>query len=556
MDQLIAIVPVNTSRNAMGSPSRVSEPFGHSTVLGQTLRRIDQMRSVSCIILINSDGEDASRFIDKDLYSTPIEWYACSDAVLDQNISARRVSRQWAANSWRGALAGGTVFDELLPAQPIALAMKHFQAESALLVGGDWPFVDPAICDEIARRHLEHAESMKVVFSQSPPGLSGIAVHRSLIENMAEKHAGFGQVFGYVPSRAQSDPIGLDVCVQIPPAVRQCGQRFIFDTPRSTELMRKIAKRLGDRLDSADVSASVDTASGFTSLLQEQFLPSQVTLELTPQRNVSGPITPHHYREFDRPMIDTELAQRIIEQIGDAGDVNLTLGGLGDALNHTDWSLLVSSAKSADVTSIAIETDLLCDESILNEILDAEIDIVSVRLNADTAACYEKTMGTDSFGQVVENLQTLLKKRAAKTSSDTKHGLPWVIPRLIKTADTLGDMETFFDRWTHFTGHAVIEPAMTGRGQTDALMPAQSPVAMSPPKRFGCRQLAQRMTILSNGFVAMCDQDWHGEDIAGDTRITPLIDIWHAMATKREAHQCGQWNELNLCSGCSEWHRP
>ncbi|WP_348246604.1 SPASM domain-containing protein, partial [Salmonella enterica] len=69
-----------------------------------------------------------------------------------------------------------------------------------------------------------------------------------------------------------------------------------------------------------------------------------------------------------------------------------------------------------------------------------------------------------------------------------------------------------------YTGHAVIEPACTGCGA----MPDLAPVPMTPPRRRPCRQLGRRMTILSDGTVAGCDQDWRGEAAVGDLTIDTL----------------------------------
>jgi hypothetical protein len=89
-----------------------------------------------------------------------------------------------------------------------------------------------------------------------------------------------------------------------------------------------------------------------------------------------------------------------------------------------------------------------------------------------------------------------------------------------------------------------------------ALMPDLSPVGMAPPKRFACRQLTRRMTILSDGTVARCDQDWLGQGSAGNAANTPLIEIWRAMQPVRQAHAAGKWDELELCRPCRQWHRP
>ena len=135
-------------------------------------------------------------------------------------------------------------------------------------------------------------------------------------------------------------------------------------------------------------------------------------------------------------------------------------------------------------------------------------------------------------------------------------GVPWLVPRLIKTNQTTSDLETFFDRWVHFAGHAVIEPATTGRGSDQDLMPVLSPVKMSPPRRQPCRQLMDRMTIHCDGVVPRCDQDWLAANPIGDVSDRTLVDIWSEGRDVRDRHRAEKWDQVALCTACSEWHRP
>lgn len=98
----------------------------------------------------------------------------------------------------------------------------------------------------------------------------------------------------------------------------------------------------------------------------------------------------------------------------------------------------------------------------------------------------------------------------------------------------------------------MVEPATSGCG----LMPELSPVRMDGPVRTACRQVPQRMTIHSDGRVALCDQDWLGRACAGNAAMTPLAEIWQAMRPVRQTHEQGRWGELELCGSCREWHRP
>ena len=545
--KVVALIPMDLRQTPLGLPSLLLHQVAGQSILQRTLMRVAQVDAIDELVLVHPVGQAPITSLDLDLIDKPVRPFMYEAPLhTDSQQRARLAGRKWSLHSWRGGLGAATCYDELLPAAPLAQAMKFAQADSALLVGPDWPLVDPNWCQKVIIKHLEAPHSMKMVFTQAPPGLVGIALAGDLIEHLAEMNAGFGHMLGYVPSKPQADPIGLDVCVQIPPEVRGCAKRFSYDTPRSAALLDAILSSSDERIDAL---ATCNLASVLD--FSDRFLPQQITLEITPQRLVQGPVTPHHYTQFTRPPMVLHHAGRIIEELGDASDIALTLGGLGDALLHDDWCEIVHAARSSHVLGITIETDLLIDQSQLAAILDAPIDVLSVRLNADTAATYERVMGADRFATVTHNLQWLLTERQRRGGS-----LPWIVPRMVKTAETLPDMETFFDRWMHFTGHAVIEPATTGRSRALPIAPEQSPVLMAPPRRVSCRQLTRRLSILSDGTVPRCDQDWLGEEIIGDTKVASLFDIWRSSQTLRERHAHGRWNELASCAGCHEWHRP
>jgi hypothetical protein len=257
-----------------------------------------------------------------------------------------------------------------------------------------------------------------------------------------------------------------------------------------------------------------------------------------------------------------DMALSIVRELGGPGDVALTLGGLGDPLLHEHWNQVAAAAHDAGVLSIAIETDLLVETETLDRILSAPIDLVTIRLHADSAATYQRVHGVDRYTRVLDNIAYLMNHRTDRETACTpsagpaRHGLPWIVPRFMKTVDTLPEMETFFDRWTHFTGHAVIDPPCPGQGPQGPLMPDLGPVPMAPPRRTPCRQLSLRLTIHSDGRVARCDQDWLAAGAPPAPPDASLADIWTCMDTLRAAHDAAQWTDLGICAPCRQWHRP
>lgn len=546
----IALIVCNLDKTPLGVPARLSDQLHGQNILQHTLTRVDRITGLDRIVIVHPDNQNPQPLLGDSQMRTPVSCFAATgmDEPKDKHWAS---ARKWALTCWRGGLGSATAYDELLPAGPLSQAMQAHDADTALLVRAEWCFFDTELAQAQLDRHLEEPEAYKLAFTQAPPGLSAVVCNKDVLSQFAQHHAGFGKALGYNPRHPHVDPIGREVNIAVPASVRDTFRRFIYDMPRSAEHMQAIADLLGDELDTADAAAITRTSKQVDAANPDgpwQRLPQQVTLELTPRREVAGPITPQHYVQFDRQDMDVDLAKRIVAQLGETGDIVLTLGGLGDALLHPHWQEIVTAAHDAGVLGICIETDLLCDEQTLDAILALPVDVLSIRLNADRSATYHQVMGEDRFGQVARNLQYLFDARKERDAT----GLPWIVPRLIKTEDTLGDLESFFDRWVLASGHAMIEPARTGCG----LMPDLGPMPMAPPRRRPCRQLANRMSILSNGQVALCDQDWQGSASLGDTRIASLLEIWQVSKAPTSVHREQRYAELSLCSKCTEWHRP
>lgn len=560
MSRAIALILTDLEQTRFGLPSATTEQLAGQSILEHTIGRVAKIHSIRSIVLVHPQGQDPLALVKGRKFGKSLAAYADLAGLWDRYLPMRQAARKWAMTSWRGGLWGATCFDELLAADALVAAMDRYGADSALLVGADWPLVDPDLCQEILDRHLQSPQAFAFTFCQAPPGLAGTAIGRPLLDAIARKQGLFGQMLAYNPSAPQADSIGRDVCVQVDPQVRMCHYRLVFDTKRSRKLIKSIASDLGEQVTFASAKQVAESIVAMVSTdgLDDGLLPQMVSLELTPRRLVCGPVVPQHYVDLQRKEMPIDLALSIVEQLGVDGDTVLTLGGLGDALLHKDWFAIICAAREAGVLGVALQTDLLVDAADLEQLMTAPIDVISVRLNADTAKLYDTVMGVDRFAEVVKSLQSLLAKRHERShgdvgvGSDVPVGLPWIVPHLVKTDQTLTDMETFYDRWCHFAGHAVIEPAQAGCG----LAPALSRISMTPPRRHACRQIQRRLTIHSDGCVAQCDQDWLAKGEVADVGVKSLKQIWASMQAFRQSHEEGRWDQNPLCQRCQEWFRP
>lgn len=542
MDQpnqkIVALVMVDADRGPLGFAAAHNEPFAGATVIECTLRRLAACRELDGIVVAHRADQtppDVSAVDDE-----RVTLHAIDGPIYDDLHAQRIAGRKWSPTGWRGGLGGATVYDELLTPGPMLQVMDAVEATAALLVGADWPMVDPQLCDAVIERHRRQPDVLKLVFTQAPPGLAGCVIGRDLMGQLDRDRVSIGTLLEYQPRLPQADPIAKDPCVLIQPVVRNAMLRGTFDAPRWQRLLHS-------------AHPDMDAATLVRTLTDElhanpTVLPQQVTVELQTERPVDGPIVPQHHVDLQRQPMTLDAAQRLFEQLAVEPDVTVTLGGLGDALAHPQFESIVEAAHAAGIWGIAVETDLLVDHDAIQRLVELPIDVVSVRLNADSPATYEQLMGRDAFKQVVGNIETLFKLRSASS----RPGLPWIVPRMVKTKQNVAELEKFFDRWMYVCSHALIEPPTTGCG----LVEDQAVLDMSPPLRFPCRQLDRRMTVHADGRVPLCDQDWQCRAQVGDVDEQDIAAIWRSMDQPRRAHQAGKYEELTLCGGCREWHRP
>jgi len=569
----IALIITDLERGRFGHARSLLDKLHGRAVLEHTLRRAARIEGVGRIVLVHPPGQDVMGAVAGFDLDKPIHAFADPRAGHDgfHDTDRRRLAaRKWAMTGWRGGLGGATCYDELLPAAPLVAAMHEHKADAAVILGGDWCLFDPALASRQLAAHVEAPDAMKIVFTQAPPGLAAVVTSRAVLEDFAKHEAGFGNALGYNPRKPVIDPIGRDVCLAIPPAVRDTFERFVDDTPRGRAAVRRFLENAGNAQ-----SAGIEELTDFCASCDfcDSHVLSHTWLELTPRREADGPITPQHHATLDRPDMPTADAVAFVQRYAaDFPDATLLLGHLGEPLLHEGFFEIVEAAHAAgvfglgvetdllcdgptleqlaamplDVISVAhaagvfglgVETDLLCDGPTLEQLAAMPLDVISVRFNADTSQTYKKVMGLDGFSRVAKNLQRLfelLRQPGRVTPAPcpvVRPRSPWIVPRLTKVRENVRQIESFFDRWVTIGGCAVIDRFDTGRGRAEDL----SPVPMDPPTPLRTPLDGRCAFVLSDGKVTADRSDWLGEDAWGSVRDTALREIWHGATEFAEA---------------------
>jgi hypothetical protein len=499
----VACVPMDAA-----ALERAARDAGGRPALARTLDRLAASGRVDAAVIAAEDA-DAARGLVASI-DAPIEVGVVARAPDADRARAIAAARAPAGSSWRGGIAGLTVFDEVFDPPCALAALEAAGADAVVVVGGDWVGLDPELTAEVIDRHAEQPLASPLAFSQAPPGVAPCVLGRGLVEELAgagddaARFSTIGAALAYLPMRPRTDAIAKPGCVQVAPEVRDALVRTIADGARAIPEGRSAPeawRRLGD-----------EPPAG----------PAHLTLELTTRRPARGDRFPFA-GEPARGELDPGLARRVLRSAVELEPrVSVTLAGLGDPLEHPAWCEIVAAAREAGVRSVHVRTDLLCDAGAAARLLDSGAGVVSVDLLAHRAETYLAIAGVDGYARAVENLDAMLRARGERGP----WGLPWIVPRITRRDAVYDELEVFYDKWLLVAGAAAIDPL-------PAPIPGERIEPMPRPASVVRRDALERLTVLSDGRVVCGDLDLEGAGAVGSARDEPLAGLWRRVLDRR-----------------------
>lgn len=535
--RIVAVVPFDPIHGGLGieRPDR-EDP----RVLRATLERLAESEELDGIVVaIPKDWSPPAWLGDLDDGGRVVV-HEVEGEIFGEAHAAVRAGRRSAATGWRGGIQGLSIYDEILCPSVARAALARMEADAAVLVGPDWPFVavrgDWGV-DAVARRFRDRPE-LPFVFVQAPPGIGSVLVTPGLLEVFdahPTRRASFGHLLGYRSDRPEGDPVVGDRCVVPPAAVRDAAGRFVLDSPRAMD-------RHATWLTNDDATVEALVADGAVDRSVDVSRPPvELRIELGTERAAVTPRIPF-LDEIDRRPMDETLFRSIVSGLGDSGDVDVVLDGVGDPLLHPDFDRFASIAIEAGAGQVRVRTDLLVEESVVDRLIAAPVDVVEIDLDADTEATWNALRGGSGWSRVCTNLERLVASRrtVAVPSGQGMHaelapGLPWIVPRIERREETLDDIASFFERWRSRLGSAVIDgptrwPASMGVS-SDRLTPT------APPPRHDRIVARRRMTVLCDGTVPVLETDLRGEWNVGRLADRGLVECWADVVQARIEHE-------------------
>jgi len=540
-----AIIYADLERSALGTPSRIAMSLAGQNVLSRTISRLKQVQTLDEIVVFCPADQQEK-----------IKGLLDTNSVLVQGlnelvpVSNRIKRRKWALSSWRGGIREATVFDEQSFTPEMVQFLRDQDNYTALAVPAEAVLLDPELVEGLLEHHRKHGDEMRFTFCQAAPGLCGGAYRMDLLHELVLNKTHIGDLLNYSPENPQADLIVQECNYKVDPELYTSEFRYIADTERNFAGLQKLLEQMGDNLGKWDAKA-------IAALKQKQaqevdILPREVEIEITttPSLRIKG--YPHRNDQdraqwsAGRNQMDLGIFKKIVEDLGQYDDICLTIGGVGEPLAHPDLLEMIQKAQKAGIFGINIETDgRLLKGQLAQALSESPVDVLSVYVDAHSRDLYRGIKGEDAFEEVVGQLEEFSEK--------SKNSGPMIIPHLVKSKETMPEMEDFYDGWISKCGSAVIVGYNDYAGQIED----HSVMNMCPPQRRHCRRVSRIMNILADGSVTICGQDFQGKSIVGNVGEKSMTELWRAseMEELRKAHQQENFEINELCASCGEWHR-
>lgn len=292
-----------------------------------------------------------------------------------------------------------------------------------------------------------------------------------------------------------------------------------------------------------------DLEYGFLSEREKNF-PAMVVMEITNVCNLECVHCPYVFiskrKDYKPKHMSWELYEKVVEEVSGYKDVLFRFICDGEPLMHPRFLDMIRLAKGKGIFPVNFVTNgTLLNEEMSENVLDADIDIVEISLDAFSRSTYDKIRRKSDFGLVTSNVHRFIEMRNRKQSR-TK-----IFVSIIDQKEAEGELAQFVDYWK-VRVDKVLTRVYTSIG---GLVDEKKLKISCNGDRWPCPQLWRRMFINVDGFAEFCVEDWNDETIIGDVKNKTIKEIWSSPEYEkiRGSHLSGNFHDVAYCGRCKDW---
>jgi len=282
------------------------------------------------------------------------------------------------------------------------------------------------------------------------------------------------------------------------------------------------------------------------------YFPIRFWIESTNVCNLKCPMCPNDSIEPEKKgFMNFDLFKRIIDEISEFSQ-DIYLHHRGEPLLHPEIFEMIKYAKNKGLHSkLHTNATRLTEEKSIN-LLESGLDFVSFSFDGYTKESYEKMRVGANFEETLSNITRFLelKKKFGKNK-------PYTVLQFLDFSDSEVDLEykkKMKDRFRTLPLDEIREIKAHNWGGNVELNQKTSDSSISNKS---CTFPWYSLTILWDGTVVPCPQDFLGEIELGNVNKSSIRMIWNSneMMNLREQMVSGKYKCLGPCSTCDRLQR-
>lgn len=282
-----------------------------------------------------------------------------------------------------------------------------------------------------------------------------------------------------------------------------------------------------------------------------QYPPLRIWLEPTNYCNLRCPFCPQSSpRPVERGYMGYELYQKIIREAkGNAYDINLC--HRGESLFHKRIIDMIILAREAGLKTRLHTNATIMDEEMSRELLRSRLDLISFSFDGFEKETYERLRVNAHFEKTLNNILNFLRLK-----QKLRLKKPYTIFQTIDSGDEVSpgvqrDFIRQFDRLLLDRLYIKL-PHNWGGNIPEERVAAAKRKPYSP-----CTFCWYSMTILWDGTVLPCPQDYFAEIPLGSLLNSSLMEVWNgeAMVSLRRSFITRNYDHISPCKSCDRLWR-
>jgi len=268
--------------------------------------------------------------------------------------------------------------------------------------------------------------------------------------------------------------------------------------------------------------------------------PLHIDIEVTSCCNLKCPFCATTYAVFKDGFMKWETVKKILDEAGDRGLYACKFNFRGEPLLHKDLGRFINYAKRKGIIDVYFNTNaILLTEEKARMLIDTGLDRLTVSFEGFEKKMYERNRVGAVFEKVVANVERLRNLRE-KTSSGT--------PKIRVQAVLVPELNAVLDKYIAFWKDKVDQVSYNDmEPSTDTVNKEIKHVRSS----WICPFPYQRMTIMWDGTITVCKNDYYGKLAMGKVGRITIHKCWTESNNHlRLLHKNGNSHKVDACTEC------